>query len=117
MAAAEPASTRIPKPAKPQAKPAKPKPAKPKPQAKPAKLKPQAKPAKLKPQAKPKPANEVLYDVEAIVGERLNKEGKREYLIKWDGYGYDETTWEPKEDYADLKGLVAAWEQEKKVDV
>ena len=37
---------------------------------------------------------EGLYEVENILGSRLRK-GKREYLIKWKGYGDEENTYEP----------------------
>lgn len=37
---------------------------------------------------------EGLYEVETIVSSRLRK-GKREYLIKWKGYGEEENTYEP----------------------
>ncbi|CCO31917.1 Retrotransposable element Tf2 155 kDa protein type 1 [Rhizoctonia solani AG-1 IB] len=35
------------------------------------------------------------YEVEGIMDSRENK-GKWEYLIKWKGYGLEESTWEPK---------------------
>ncbi|KAI6178215.1 Chromobox protein-like protein 1 [Aphelenchoides besseyi] len=38
------------------------------------------------------------YIVEAILDKRFKKNGKVEYLIKWQGYnGLDDNTWEPKE--------------------
>ena len=33
------------------------------------------------------------YDVDAIIGKRT-KRGITEYLVKWTGYGEDESTWE-----------------------
>lgn len=35
-----------------------------------------------------------IYEVDDIIGSRLRK-GKREYLIKWKGYGDEENTYEP----------------------
>lgn len=35
-----------------------------------------------------------IYEVDDILGSRLRK-GKREYLIKWKGYGNEENTYEP----------------------
>jgi Chromo (CHRromatin Organisation MOdifier) domain len=33
------------------------------------------------------------YNVDAIIGKRI-KQGMTEYLVKWTGYGEDESTWE-----------------------
>ena len=35
------------------------------------------------------------YAIEAVIGHRRVDEGT-EYLVKWVGYGEDETTWEPR---------------------
>ena len=40
---------------------------------------------------------ERLFDVEAIIGERKNDNGDREFLVKWEGYPDSESTWEPRE--------------------
>jgi hypothetical protein len=40
------------------------------------------------------PEEDNVYNVEEIVGHRRNN-GREEYLIKWEGYGEEENTWEP----------------------
>ncbi|CCO34446.1 hypothetical protein BN14_08544 [Rhizoctonia solani AG-1 IB] len=37
------------------------------------------------------------YIVEGIMDSRETKKGKWEYLVKWKGYGPEESTWEPRE--------------------
>ena len=37
-----------------------------------------------------------LYEVEAIVGERVADNGRPRYLVKWEGYKPEESTWEPR---------------------
>ena len=41
------------------------------------------------------------YEVDTILATRTTKGGKKEYLIHWKGYLYEEATWEPEEN---LKG-------------
>ena len=43
------------------------------------------------------------YMVEAILDHREHK-GKRQYLVKWQGYPQDESTWEPAENLLDESG-------------
>ena len=38
-----------------------------------------------------------LYTAEAVIGERAAKRRKVEYLVKWEGYPVEESTWEPFE--------------------
>ena len=38
-----------------------------------------------------------MYDVEAVMDERLSEAGTPEYLIKWFGFGPADNTWEPVE--------------------
>ena len=47
--------------------------------------------------------------VEAVVGKKMKK-GEAWYLIKWEGYGSSENTWEPFENIADFCDLVTAFE-------
>ena len=35
------------------------------------------------------------YEIEKILGHRRKKDGKCVYLVKWKGYSYEESTWEP----------------------
>ena len=38
-----------------------------------------------------------VYSMEKILDKRISKKGKKvEYLIKWDGYGPEDNTWEPE---------------------
>ena len=43
----------------------------------------------------PAPDKEGEYEIEKILGHRRRKDGKRVYLVKWKGYTYEESTWEP----------------------
>lgn len=45
------------------------------------------------------------YDVEAIVDTKL-KNGKRFYLVKWDGYPESEKTWEPEHHLRNVRHLI-----------
>lgn len=35
------------------------------------------------------------YEVEKILGKRINSRGELEYLVRWTGYGDDSNSWEP----------------------
>ena len=37
----------------------------------------------------------LYYEVEEILDKRINKKGKEEYKIKWEGYSLEESSWEP----------------------
>ena len=43
----------------------------------------------------PAPDKEGEYEIEKILGHRRRRDGKRVYLVKWKGYTYEESTWEP----------------------
>eukprot|EP00466_Bigelowiella_natans_P010316 jgi/Bigna1/70507/fgenesh1_pg.12_\ len=40
--------------------------------------------------------DENIFEVEAIMGKRRQKDGKLEYLVKWLNFGQEYNTWEPK---------------------
>jgi len=60
------------------------------------------------------------FTVSRILGERTDRHGVTQYLVKWEGYDDEENTWEPKEHLADapdkLTEFEAKWKrkQEKK---
>ncbi len=45
----------------------------------------------------------LYYQVEEILDKRINKKGKPEYKIKWEGYSIDESSWEP---LSNLKNVI-----------
>ncbi|ETN75867.1 chromo' (CHRromatin Organization MOdifier) domain protein [Necator americanus] len=55
------------------------------------------------------------YAVEKILKTRQRK-GRREYLIKWDGWPLDEATWEAESDCPEKKRRTACKEQEIKIE-
>lgn len=50
------------------------------------------------------------YYVEAILDERTDDDGNKEYYVEWEGYPLDEATWEPAENVH--AGPIARWERE-----
>ncbi|KAH0794023.1 chromobox protein 3-like isoform X2 [Histomonas meleagridis] len=38
-----------------------------------------------------------VYEVEKILAHKIGTNGKRRFLLKWKGYGYDDNTWEAEE--------------------
>jgi hypothetical protein len=45
---------------------------------------------------------EKTYAVEKILKRRM-KAGKAEYLVKWMGYGESENSWEPEENFVEVR--------------
>ena len=45
----------------------------------------------------------LYYQAEDILDKRINKKGKPEYKIKWEGYSIDESSWEP---LSNLKNVI-----------
>ena len=43
----------------------------------------------------PSQSDDGEYEVEKIVSHKKRKDGKTVYLVKWQGYSYEECTWEP----------------------
>ena len=39
------------------------------------------------------------YEVESILAHRTTKAGKKKYLVKWKGYTFEESTWEPAQNF------------------
>jgi hypothetical protein len=50
------------------------------------------------------------YTVEAILNSRKIK-GRKQYLVKWEGYSHAENTWEPVANLANAKEAIKAFEQ------
>jgi hypothetical protein len=54
------------------------------------------------------------YEVEEIIGKRLNHKGQTQYLIKWEGYSIEDSTWEPLEHLSKIKTLIKMFEEKSK---
>ena len=52
------------------------------------------------------------YELDAIVAERSNEEGKQEYLVKWKGYDETFNTWEPEVNF-DTELTLKEWREKK----
>lgn len=51
------------------------------------------------------------YIVEEILEKRINRLGKTEYLVKWEGYKVSESTWEPIENLENSQDLILDFEE------
>jgi hypothetical protein len=51
------------------------------------------------------------YIVEGIMDSRETKKGKWEYLVKWKGYGPEESTWEPWENLKNAQKFLSEYEK------
>ena len=50
--------------------------------------------------------SEEEYVVEKILEKRISRLGKVQYLVKWEGYKIEESTWEPEDNFANSKDLI-----------
>ena len=50
---------------------------------------------RIKGQPLPSASTDEQYEIEKIVAHKKRKDGKKVYLVKWQGYTYEECTWEP----------------------
>ena len=41
-----------------------------------------------------------IYNVEKILAKKRTEDGEVRYLVKWEGYGSTENTWEPPENFS-----------------
>lgn len=46
------------------------------------------------------------YEVEAIIDDRITKDGVMEFKIRWKGYSPEDDTWQLKEDLVSLKFMI-----------
>ncbi|CAJ0600426.1 unnamed protein product [Cylicocyclus nassatus] len=53
-----------------------------------------------------------VYVVEAVINKRKAKDGKVEYLLKWQGFPLEESTWEPEENVS-CQELIAEFERKR----
>ncbi|CEL52823.1 hypothetical protein RSOLAG1IB_11168 [Rhizoctonia solani AG-1 IB] len=51
------------------------------------------------------------YIVEGIMDSRETKKGKWEYLVKWKGYGLEESTWEPRENLKNAQKFLSEYKK------
>ncbi|CCO37033.1 Chromodomain Y-like protein Short=CDY-like [Rhizoctonia solani AG-1 IB] len=51
------------------------------------------------------------YIVEGIMDSRETKKGKWEYLVKWKGYGPEESTWEPRENLKNARKFLSEYKK------
>ena len=58
------------------------------------------------------------YTIETLLSKRVNTNGTNEYLVKWEGYGPEFSTWEPESNLLDnLNHFSPAIEQFEKGEV
>ena len=57
------------------------------------------------------PDNGNIYEIQRVINHRgvANIPGKMEYLVKWKGYGPEENTWEPAENFLDTQCIRDYW--------
>ncbi|CAB3402418.1 unnamed protein product [Caenorhabditis bovis] len=59
------------------------------------------------------PLEDNVYIVEKILNKRTLKNGKTEYLIKWNGFENDDSSWEPEENLS-CQAMILEFEKAKK---
>ena len=59
------------------------------------------------------PALSDVYEVDKVLGMRLAEGGKREFLIKWRGWGPKWNNWEPEEHILDRR-LISKFDRKRK---
>jgi hypothetical protein len=47
----------------------------------------------------PEPTKDDEYEIESILAHRTTTTGTKKYLVKWKGYTYEESTWEPASNF------------------
>jgi hypothetical protein len=52
------------------------------------------------------------WEVEEILDERMHRR-RKEYLVKWKGYGREDSTWQEKGDMGNAPDILKAWEKRK----
>lgn len=57
--------------------------------------------------------NGEMHDAERILKERFDKNGRKQYLVKWKGYSAKHSTWEPRINIIDQR-LLTNFEEAKK---
>ena len=62
-------------------------------------LKPYKTLAKYRAPPLPKADEQNEYEIETILAHRKTKGGQMRYLVKWKGYTFEESTWEPEENF------------------
>lgn len=60
---------------------------------------------KVKRNKKSKNDNQSVFEVEKVLNRRIRR-GKTEYLIKWKGYGDEESTWEVEKNCTNCSELI-----------
>lgn len=55
------------------------------------------------------------YEVEAILKHRKNKQGRIEYLVKWQGYPNSDNTWQTSKDLNNAKQILDVYKKAKKL--
>ena len=53
-----------------------------------------------------------IYFVEDIIAERMAKQ-RKEWLVRWKGFGHDDDTWEPLEHLSGCEQYIARFEEER----